>query len=127
MEKTTTEQELKKFLKNALDYLENPRKIEDDCYTTLYHITIIAEALKEGDENLATIIVSWLADNKEKFRFCATEDDFYRTTGKIEMNTGRILDAETPSGSGTGINLNKFIRHLNETYPGYIEKGLKKS
>ncbi len=127
MEKTTTEQELRKFLQHALDYLENSQKTEDDCYMTLYHIKVIAEALKEGDENLATIISSWMADNKEKFHFCATEDDFYRTIGQIEMNTGRILDTETPSGSGTGIRLDKFIHYLNETYPGYLEKGLKRN
>lgn len=127
MEKTTVDQELKKFLKHAQDYLDNPNKTEDDCYMTLYHIKVISEALKEGDENLATMISSWMANNKEKFHFCATEDDFYRVTGQIEMNADRILDAETPSGSGTGIRLDKFIHYFNETYPGYLEKGLKRN
>ncbi len=125
MEKTTVEQELRKFLKHAEDYLENPRKTEDDCYMTLYHIKVITEALKDGDENLASIISSWMAENKEKFHFCATEDDFYRTTGQIEMNAEQILDAETPSNPGNGLDLYKFVRYLNETYPGYVEKSLK--
>ncbi|MFA6194263.1 MAG: hypothetical protein WC719_00765 [Patescibacteria group bacterium] len=113
----SAEKELRKFLERAHKLLGDSQKNENDCYMILYHMRIISEAFKDGDENLATLLSAHLTEDKEEFRFCATDDDFYKLTNEIEMNIGRVLDTETPTGNGSGINLGQYLHFMARPDP----------
>lgn len=117
MKTTSVEQKLKKFFQKAKKYLEEPEKSENNCYMILYHIVHISEGLAEGDDNLATIISDWMKDNGDKFRDCATEDDFYKLTGQVKKNTDRVIDPDIPTGKGSGTNLNEYLHFISDLIP----------
>lgn len=126
MEKTTVEQKLKRFLQKAKRYLEGSEKNESNYYMILYHIVHISEGLSEGDENLAAIISDWMENNGKKFRDCATEDDFYKLTGRVKKNTNRVLDPDIPTGKGSGAKLNEHLFFIANLIPDKKEIQEKK-
>ncbi|MCX6794852.1 MAG: hypothetical protein NTY31_02620 [Candidatus Falkowbacteria bacterium] len=88
----------------------------------LYHIVHISEGLAEGDENLATIISSWMKDHEEEFRFCTTEDDFHKMTNQVKKNADRVIDPEIQTGEGSGTNLNEHLLSIADLIPN--KKGI---
>lgn len=87
-------EKLTKFLAKASKYLDSPKKNEDTCYVFFCAITAISETLEETDEEMALTISDWFEENREKFRFCATEDDFSKISDRIKQNTGWICDPD---------------------------------
>jgi len=53
-----------------------------------------------------------MEDNKEKFRVCVMENDFYKMTSEIKNDLGRVLDLETPTGKGSGTKLKEHLCFL---------------
>lgn len=82
---------LNRFFKKVENRLANPKKNRSTCRLILCYIEIISEALIEGDDVVATTISNWMKDNREKFRFCATEDSFEKITKKIDENLQQVL------------------------------------
>lgn len=115
--KISIEDELKKFFANAEELLSQPEKNEDECYVILYHIKLISGSLKENDYNVASLLSTWMVENKEKFRFCATDDDFYKLTREIEENIGEVMDAEKPIQREINFNLGRYLQVLNKPDP----------
>ena len=115
--KISVEDELRKFLASAEGLLDCPEKNGDECYVALYHMKIISGSLKDGDGGAASILSTWLAYHKEKFRFCATDDDFYKLIGEIEKNIGEVLEPEGPLQREPSLDLGRYLRILNKPDP----------
>ena len=122
MDTITVEQRLRRFLKKVEKRLNDPKKNEAVCCMLLYHIAHISEALTEGDENIAAVISSWMEDNNEKFRFCATEDDFHKMINQIKRETDQVMDqamgTKTFTERGNKIDFNK---HEHEHFHDLLE------
>jgi len=117
MKLTTVERRLKRFLNRVEKRLSDLKKNEDVCYKALYHIVNISEALTKGDENIIASLSSWVEDNKEKFHFCTTEDDFHKMISKIKKSTDQIMNAETSAGQDDRTDLNEHLHSLIELIP----------
>lgn len=96
--KTKNEQLLQTFLQIAEEFIDkpdtNPEKDSDAGYSILYNIRLISEALTKKHKTEALTLELWMEINKEKFHFCATDDDFDKITRQIRDNTVWITDPD---------------------------------
>jgi hypothetical protein len=128
-EKTSVEEKLRRFLDKAKELPSDAEKNGDACYETLYHIRLMCKALGADDKNIANTLYNWLAENKEKFRFCATDDDFDRVTADIELFLNRIIDEDATGEDiagkkSNGPDLGRYLSDLANSE--IIEKKIEK-
>jgi hypothetical protein len=123
--KISIEERLRRFLDKAKELPSDTEKNSDACYEALYHILIICRALEAKDRNIAETLSDWLAENKNKFRFCATDDDFEKIVAGIETRLYQIIEEGFTITKGNGLDVERYLSDLEMSEN--MEKKIKKN
>lgn len=118
------EKKLREFLERTKELPEAAAQNNydgDACYEALYHMRIMSRALEAEDINLAVILINWMTENKEKFRFCATDDDFEAVTLGIETRLCQITEEGFTVEKSNGLDLERYLSDLEMSEASDLE------
>jgi hypothetical protein len=114
--KISVEERLRRFLDKAKELPSAAEKSgynnSEACYEALYHIRLICRALEAKDRDIARILSNWLTENKEKFRFCATDDDFEIIIANAETRLYQLIEEGFEIEKGNGLDLERYLSDL---------------